>query len=109
VATPAFHHWHHTNDGPDVINKNYAAMLPLVDRMFGTLYLPKNKRPESYGIDQPISPHLLGQLMDPFVVRREVLPTTPLAVELASATVRSTVPVDLLGQAEGGTRAATEE
>ena len=28
VATPAFHHWHHTNDGPDVINKNYSSMLP---------------------------------------------------------------------------------
>jgi sterol desaturase/sphingolipid hydroxylase (fatty acid hydroxylase superfamily) len=27
VSTPAFHHWHHTNDGPAYINKNYATML----------------------------------------------------------------------------------
>ena len=40
VATPAFHHWHHTNDGPEVINRNYAAMLPWVDRLFGSFYLP---------------------------------------------------------------------
>src|SRR5207244_4206653 len=32
ISSPAFHHWHHTNDGPELINKNYAAMLPLVDR-----------------------------------------------------------------------------
>jgi sterol desaturase/sphingolipid hydroxylase (fatty acid hydroxylase superfamily) len=71
VATPAFHHWHHTNDGPAYINKNYSPMLPIIDRVFGTLYLPRNKQPERYGIDQPLSPHLLGQLIDPFLVRRK--------------------------------------
>jgi hypothetical protein len=48
--------------------------------MFGTLYLPKNKQPERYGIDQPVSPHLLGQLIDPFIVRREILPPPPVAM-----------------------------
>jgi hypothetical protein len=24
VSSPAFHHWHHTNDGPERINKNYT-------------------------------------------------------------------------------------
>jgi sterol desaturase/sphingolipid hydroxylase (fatty acid hydroxylase superfamily) len=52
ISTPAFHHWHHTNDGPEYINKNYAAMLPLVDKLFGTFYLPKTW-PEKYGIDAP--------------------------------------------------------
>ena len=68
VSTPAFHHWHHTNDGPAYINKNYAPMLPWVDWVFGTLYLPKNKRPERYGIDEPISPILFGQLVEPLMV-----------------------------------------
>ncbi|MDE1177390.1 MAG: sterol desaturase family protein [Edaphobacter sp.] len=67
VATPAFHHWHHTNDSPDVINKNYAPMLPVVDRIFGTLYLPHDRQPERYGIDEPLSPSLIGQLVDPFL------------------------------------------
>ena len=54
VATPAFHRWHHTNDGPDVINKNYAPFLPLMDRVFGTLYLPRDALPQRYGIDAPV-------------------------------------------------------
>jgi sterol desaturase/sphingolipid hydroxylase (fatty acid hydroxylase superfamily) len=36
VSSPAFHDWHHTKDGPEYINKNYAAMLPWVDKCFGT-------------------------------------------------------------------------
>jgi sterol desaturase/sphingolipid hydroxylase (fatty acid hydroxylase superfamily) len=74
VSTPAFHHWHHTNDGPAYINKNYSPMLPWVDWMFGTFYLPKDKRPERYGIDEPISPILFGQLVDPFLVWRKASP-----------------------------------
>ena len=64
VSTPAFHHWHHTNDGPEVINKNYAAMLPWVDQCFGTLYLPR-EWPAKYGSDTPVAPDLAGQLLDP--------------------------------------------
>ncbi len=30
ITTPAFHHWHHTND--DRRDRNYAAMLPVFDR-----------------------------------------------------------------------------
>ena len=67
VTTPAFHHWHHTNDGPEYLNKNYAPMLPWVDRIFGTLYLPKNKQPERYGIDQPLPDSLFEQLVQPFL------------------------------------------
>jgi sterol desaturase/sphingolipid hydroxylase (fatty acid hydroxylase superfamily) len=74
VATPAFHHWHHTNDGPAYINKNYSPMLPVIDRVFGTLYLPRNKQPERYGIDQPLSPFLFRQLIDPFLVQRKQPP-----------------------------------
>ena len=71
VSTPAFHHWHHTNDGPEYIDKNYAPMLPWVDWMFGTLFLPKDKQPERYGISEPISPILFGQLVEPFLVWRK--------------------------------------
>ena len=34
-----FHHWHHTYDEP--LNKNFSAMLPWMDRLFGTYYAPK--------------------------------------------------------------------
>ncbi len=71
IASPAFHHWHHTNDGPAVINKNYAPMLPGVDRLFGTLHLPPGEQPRTYGIDQTVSTTLLGQLAEPFLPRRQ--------------------------------------
>ncbi|MGA7412667.1 MAG: sterol desaturase family protein [Bryobacteraceae bacterium] len=66
VSSPAFHHWHHTKDGPEYINKNYAALLPWVDKCFGTFYLPKKQWPTKYGIDAPMAPSLAGQLLQPF-------------------------------------------
>jgi len=69
VSTPAFHHWHHTKDGPEYVNKNYAAMMPWVDKCFGTFYLPKNRWPAKYGIDAPMAPGLAGQLLQPFAGR----------------------------------------
>jgi sterol desaturase/sphingolipid hydroxylase (fatty acid hydroxylase superfamily) len=39
IASPAFHHWHHTFE--DHKDHNYSSMLPFVDRLFGTFYLPK--------------------------------------------------------------------
>jgi sterol desaturase/sphingolipid hydroxylase (fatty acid hydroxylase superfamily) len=65
IATPAFHHWHHTNDGAEYINKNYAAIFPGMDILFGTLYLPK-RWPKQYGIEAPMATSLIGQLLQPF-------------------------------------------
>ena len=50
VATPAFHHWHHTLSGP--INRNYSSMLPWLDKAFGTLHLPRGEWPEHYGVTE---------------------------------------------------------
>jgi sterol desaturase/sphingolipid hydroxylase (fatty acid hydroxylase superfamily) len=67
ISTPAFHHWHHTKDGPTYIDKNYAAIFPWVDRVFGTFYLPKEQWPHSYGVDQPVIVEgIIGQLVQPF-------------------------------------------
>ncbi len=65
VSTPAFHHWHHSNDGPSTRDKNYAAMLPWVDRLFGTYHLPAGRWPAAYGSHRPVAPGLLAQLVDP--------------------------------------------
>jgi sterol desaturase/sphingolipid hydroxylase (fatty acid hydroxylase superfamily) len=62
ISTPAFHHWHHTND--EHVNKNYAAMLPFMDKLFGTWYMPK-QWPAKYGIDAPLAPGRAGQLLQP--------------------------------------------
>jgi sterol desaturase/sphingolipid hydroxylase (fatty acid hydroxylase superfamily) len=69
VSTPAFHHWHHTND--EHINKNYASMLPLIDKLFGTWYMPKKQWPPKYGIDAPMAPGLAAQLLRPLLPEDE--------------------------------------
>jgi sterol desaturase/sphingolipid hydroxylase (fatty acid hydroxylase superfamily) len=93
VATPAFHHWHHTNDGREYINKNYSPMLPCIDRIFGTLYLPRDKQPQYYGIDQSISPVLFGQLIEPFRASRKDFSLMLSEMEQGSTTDDSTTVV----------------
>lgn len=68
VATPAFHHWHHTNDTENR-DRNYAAMLPVLDRVFGTLHLPRHW-PEVYGVDAPVGGTLVQQIVGPLVPDR---------------------------------------
>ena len=63
MATPAFHHWHHTLGEPR--DRNYASMLPCMDRIFGTYHLPK-EFPTSYGTDTEMPASLAGQLLHPF-------------------------------------------
>ena len=68
--TPAFHHWHHANEGAASANKNLAGTLPFVDWLFGTLYLPK-RMPTRYGIDESMPAGYLAQLAQPFRRRAE--------------------------------------
>ncbi|MDP1025669.1 sterol desaturase family protein [Sphingomonas sp. KR1UV-12] len=67
IATPAFHHWHHTND--EHRDRNFAATLPVIDRIFGTLHLPDHY-PPVYGIDYPVAPALHDELIRPFIPER---------------------------------------
>jgi hypothetical protein len=50
-------------------------MLPFVDLLFGSWYLPKKQCPQEYGIDSHVEPGLIGQLLQPFTpVAAPVLP-----------------------------------
>ena len=51
VNTPEWHHWHHARD-PEARNKNFG--LPVVDKLFGTAYLPKGRRPAAFGVEDPV-------------------------------------------------------
>jgi sterol desaturase/sphingolipid hydroxylase (fatty acid hydroxylase superfamily) len=64
-ASPRFHRWHHTqvDEGGD---RNFAAFIPLWDRLFGTWYLPQQAMPERFGINGDPVPHqFAGQLLHP--------------------------------------------
>lgn len=63
LSTPAFHHWHHTRR--DHTDRNFAAMLPVLDMVFRTYHLPRDW-PREYGTDTPVAPSLAGQLGEPF-------------------------------------------
>jgi sterol desaturase/sphingolipid hydroxylase (fatty acid hydroxylase superfamily) len=70
LSSPAFHHWHHNNAEIHPINKNFAPMLPWIDQLFGTLYLPKNEWPGAYGL---VPAPALQQMQKP----RDVAPPVP--------------------------------
>ena len=53
LASPPFHHWHHANE-PDALDKNFAAQLPFIDALAGTLFLPRGRMPTRYGTDDPV-------------------------------------------------------
>lgn len=64
VITPEFHHWHHTKD-EEAIWTNYSVFFPLWDIIFGTYFMPKNRRPENYGVDEYIPDGIVEQLRYP--------------------------------------------
>ncbi len=74
ISSPAFHHWHHTND--EHRDRNFAFVFPLIDRIFGTAWLPKYW-PTAYGIDAKMSPTLGGQFFDPLEPGRRFTGTGP--------------------------------
>jgi sterol desaturase/sphingolipid hydroxylase (fatty acid hydroxylase superfamily) len=69
VATPRFHHRHHAREGAVA---NYAALLPILDRMFGTY---ADDRARSVGLDEPAPRSFVGLLVWPFSGSRMTLGT----------------------------------
>ncbi len=49
--TPEWHHWHHAIDA-EAVNTNFG--LPIVDKAFGTAYMPRDRRPVGFGIHDPV-------------------------------------------------------
>ena len=68
IATPQFHHWHHARE-PRAYNTNYAGEFPILDALFGTLYLPADRWPAQYGIDESEPAGYLRQLAWPLRTR----------------------------------------
>ncbi|MDH3294297.1 MAG: sterol desaturase family protein [Acidimicrobiia bacterium] len=65
VITPEFHHWHHANES-GAINSNYSVFLPAWDLLFGTYFMPPDRRPRRYGVSEYIPDGMIGQLRHPF-------------------------------------------
>jgi sterol desaturase/sphingolipid hydroxylase (fatty acid hydroxylase superfamily) len=65
IASPEFHHWHHANQR-EAYNTNYAGQLSILDKLFGTMYMPKGQIPEKYGVDDPVPNTYILHLLYPF-------------------------------------------
>lgn len=64
INTPEWHHWHHALDR-EAINKNFG--VPVVDKLFGTAYMPRGQRPSGFGTTEPVPPvGYVRQLAYPF-------------------------------------------
>ena len=66
VATPAFHHWHHSAER-EAIDRNFAVHTPIWDILFATYYLP-DRWPAAYGLnrERDIPLRWVNQLIYPF-------------------------------------------
>ena len=65
LATPQFHHWHHSAQ-KEALDKNFAVHLPVLDMIFGSYYLPKDEWPKVYGIEgNPVPEGYVNQLLYP--------------------------------------------
>lgn len=68
IASPRFHRWHHANE-PEAIDKNFAGFFAFIDVVFGTFYLPRDKEPSRFGIDEPLPQGIIAQMRWPFAAR----------------------------------------
>lgn len=64
INTPEWHHWHHAVDA-EARDKNFG--LPVVDLVFRTAYMPRDRRPSGFGTEAPVPRHdYLRHLAYPF-------------------------------------------
>jgi sterol desaturase/sphingolipid hydroxylase (fatty acid hydroxylase superfamily) len=93
IATPGFHHWHHTYEEP--LNRNFAPMLPWVDWVFRTHYAPKGEWPARYGTQTAVPSNFVGQLLNPLVPASREMDgeTQPVLSETAAPPFETSAPL----------------
>jgi sterol desaturase/sphingolipid hydroxylase (fatty acid hydroxylase superfamily) len=65
IVGPVFHRWHHSRE-PEAVNKNFAPLFVIWDRLFGTLYLPEGQCPRNFGVkDAAVPAGFISQLAYP--------------------------------------------
>jgi len=69
IATPRFHHWHHGLER-EAIDVNFAIHLPVLDKLFGTFFLPPGRWPENYGVPEAVPAGYWAQAKYPFLRRQ---------------------------------------
>lgn len=65
LVSPEFHHWHHSAER-EAHDRNYASLVASWDVLFGTVYLPRGRRPLRYGIEERVPAGWIGRFVHPF-------------------------------------------
>lgn len=66
IASPVFHRWHHTSE-EEGLDRNFAGLFPWIDALFGTLYMPRGRQPQRFGVaGEHVPPAFFAQLAYPF-------------------------------------------
>jgi len=78
IASPHFHHWHHSNM-PGTRDTNFSGQLLFMDWIFGTLRLPQGL-PAVYGTDDPVPAIYPLQLAWPMLRQEPALAAAPVTV-----------------------------
>jgi len=70
LNSPQYHRIHHSRE-PAHYNRNFAALLPLFDVLFGTFHRPKEAEYPRTGLDEvTVPPDIVEMLAWPFAARR---------------------------------------
>lgn len=64
IATPLFHRWHHADEA-QALGKNFAAIFPVWDILFGTFHMPRHQRPTRFGCGDDIPQSFWAQMTYP--------------------------------------------
>jgi sterol desaturase/sphingolipid hydroxylase (fatty acid hydroxylase superfamily) len=80
LVSPIYHRFHHTLPH-EAGDKNFAALFPVIDKLFGTYHLPK-QAPGVLGVEgDAMPPDFIGQLAYPFAAGAAREAFTPAEVE----------------------------
>lgn len=63
LPSPWFHHWHHASDR-EAWNRNFSP-YPVWDVLFGTAYMPGDRLPSGFGVEDPVPDDYPGQVAYP--------------------------------------------
>jgi sterol desaturase/sphingolipid hydroxylase (fatty acid hydroxylase superfamily) len=64
-ASPTFHRWHHCRER-EAWDRNFAGQLAFWDFLFGTAYLPADRKASAFGIGEVVPNGYVAQLAAPF-------------------------------------------
>lgn len=87
LVTPAMHRVHHSRQREET-NSNYASVLPIWDRLFGTLSIRQNVAQIEFGLDELASSQsqtLAGMIKTPFTQPVSQNPVSPTVEEAPKA------------------------